>query len=262
MPSVARVFSATLPGKAASLRAVALRTLLALLTVLAPACAHAFSPERLVRDARTQIGKTLYYDPAYARIAYPLGDVPLVKGVCTDVVIRALRHQNIDLQQRVHEDMRQNFHQYPNLQKWGLSKADANIDHRRVPNLRRYFERQGYAVEDAVYQPGDIVTWELKPGVGHIGIVSDKKAWLTQRPLIIHNIGYGAQENDMLYSFTITGHYRIGNTPAPPPVVARPPSGARAARNVARRHNQHTASARSHPVPRKRTRRAGSRTPK
>ena len=179
------------------------------------ASASAFSPERLVQDARSQIGKTLFYDAAYAQIPYPMGDVPIVRGVCTDVVVRALRHQGIDLQQRVHEDMRRNFRDYPNQPRWELKKPDANIDHRRVPNLRRYFERRGYALNDHVFLPGDLVTWELRPGVGHIGIVSDKKT-SGHVPLIIHNIGYGTQEDDILYQFTITGHYRIPQTESRP----------------------------------------------
>lgn len=60
--------------------------------------AWALDANQLVADARGQIGKTLHYDPAYTRLAYPMGDVPIVKGVCTDVVIRALRLQGIDLQ--------------------------------------------------------------------------------------------------------------------------------------------------------------------
>lgn len=171
--------------------------------------AFAFSPEHLVRDARSQIGKTLYYDPAYVRLSYPMGDIPIIRGVCTDVVIRAMRHQGIDLQQRVHEDMRKNFRRYPNQPRWGLKKPDANIDHRRVPNLQRYFERQGWAVANGAFLPGDIVTWELRPQVGHIGIVSDRKSPSGRWPLIIHNIGNGTQEEDMLHRFPITGHYRI-----------------------------------------------------
>jgi len=187
-----------------SLRAIILSFMLFVCTT-----AFAFSPERFIQDARTQIGKTLHYDSSYTRISYPMGDVPIERGVCTDVVIRALRHQGIDLQQRVHEDMRKNFRLYPNLQKWKLKEPDANIDHRRVPNLQRYFERQGYAVADGTFLPGDIVTWSLRPGVGHIGIVSDRMDPSGERPLIIHNIGQGAQEEDMLYRFTITGHYRV-----------------------------------------------------
>ena len=170
----------------------------------------AFQAEKLVTDARSQIWKTLYYDPAYTQLKYPMGDVPLVKGVCTDVVIRALRHQGIDLQQRIHEDMKGNFKHYP--QKWGLKGTDKNIDHRRVPNIMTYFQRQGYAVKDQNYRAGDIVTWDLGKGLVHIGIVSDKTTLISKTPLIIHNIGQGTRENDILYEYKITGHYRIPNS--------------------------------------------------
>ena len=170
----------------------------------------AFQAEKLVTDARSQIWKTLYYDPAYTQLKYPMGDVPLVKGVCTDVVIRALRHQGIDLQQRIHEDMKANFKHYP--QKWGLKGTDKNIDHRRVPNIMTYFQRQAYAVKDQNYRAGDIVTWDLGKGLVHIGIVSDKTTLISKTPLIIHNIGQGTQENDILHQYKITGHYRIPNS--------------------------------------------------
>ena len=151
------------------------------------------SPQ-IVQSARNQIGKTLRYDPAYTKLTYPMGDVPMEKGVCTDVVIRALREQNIDLQELVHQDMSRNFSVYP--KRWGLKQPDTNIDHRRVPNLMTYFTRQGWAVQDTNYQAGDIVTWELKGNRPHIGIVSDRK--IGDRPLIIHNIGSGTREDDVL----------------------------------------------------------------
>ena len=97
----------------------------------------AFQPDQLVKDARSQIGKTLYYDPAYTSLKYPMGDVPLIKGVCTDVVIRALRKQNIDLQQRIHEDMKLNFKKYP--QKWGLKGTDKNIESSSCPEYSNLF---------------------------------------------------------------------------------------------------------------------------
>lgn len=170
----------------------------------------AFQPMQLVDDVRSQIWKTLYYDPAYTQLTYPMGDVPLVKGVCTDVVIRALRHQGIDLQQRIHEDMKANFKKYP--QKWGLKNTDKNIDHRRVPNIMTYFQRQGYAVKDQNFKAGDIVTWDLGKGLVHIGIISNKTTMLNKVPLVIHNIGHGTRENDILYEYKITGHYRIPST--------------------------------------------------
>ncbi|HFC8830062.1 TPA: DUF1287 domain-containing protein [Neisseria subflava] len=157
------------------------------------------SPQ-IVQSARNQIGKTLRYDPAYTKLTYPMGDVPMEKGVCTDVVIRALRDQNIDLQELVHQDMSRNFSVYP--KRWGLKQPDTNIDHRRVPNLMTYFTRQGWVIQDTNYQAGDIVTWELKGNRPHIGIVSDRK--IGDRPLIIHNIGSGTREDDILYRYTIT----------------------------------------------------------
>lgn len=164
----------------------------------------------LVIAARRQIGVTVSYDPSYTRIPYPGGDVPESRGVCTDVVIRALRTQRIDLQQRVHEDMRAHFATYP--QKWGLRGPDRNIDHRRVPNLQTWFARQGWSVavtdraED--YRAGDLVTWMLPGNLPHIGIVSDRNTALRGVPLIVHNIGRGTREEDILFNHKITGHYR------------------------------------------------------
>lgn len=190
-------------------KSVVLGLFAAVLFVMTPA--WAVSAQKLVADARLQIGKTISYDPAYTRLAYPMGDVPITKGVCTDVVVRALRHQGVDLQQLIHEDMKKNFGAYP--KKWGLKAPDKNIDHRRVPNIATYFKRQGYQVKGSQYKPvdfkaGDIVTWDLGKGLVHIGIVSDKKT-VTGVPLIIHNIGQGTKEEDLLYSFKITGHYRL-----------------------------------------------------
>ena len=159
----------------------------------------------LVAAARAQIGQTVSYDRAYTKLAYPMGDVPPHKGVCTDVVIRALRRQGVDLQRLVHEDMRRHFSAYP--QKWGLSAPDPNIDHRRVPNLAAYFQRQGYQADGRDFRAGDIVTWNVGRDRPHIGIVSDRRAG--SRPLVIHNIGRGTQEEDILYRYPITGHYRL-----------------------------------------------------
>lgn len=167
---------------------------------------------KIVAAARLQIGVTTCYDPAYVSLAYPNGDVPKDRGVCTDVVIRALREAvAADLQKLVHEDMRRHFSVYP--KQWGLAKADKNIDHRRVPNLRTYFKRRGMELvlpkngERPAFQPGDIVTCTVPPNLPHVMIVSDRKS-TDERPLVIHNIGRGAVEEDALGSFPLTGHYR------------------------------------------------------
>ena len=164
----------------------------------------------IVKSAREQIGKTIIYDPKYVGLSYPNGDVPRVRGVCTDVVIRALRDSlKIDLQKEVHEDMLRAFSSYPTI--WGAKRTDKNIDHRRVPNLKRYFKRKGYALSVTKnpkdYRAGDIVTCKVG-GRPHIMIVSSKES-SEGVPYIIHNIGWGTRENDELFRYPIDGHYRI-----------------------------------------------------
>jgi uncharacterized protein len=162
-----------------------------------------------VASARAQIGVTVHYDPTYVRLAYPGGDVPADRGVCTDVVIRAFRTQGLDLQRQLHEDMQAHFAQYPRY--CGLRGPDPNIDHRRVPNLQRWFERRRWQLDisndAAAYRAGDLVTWDLGGNVPHIGIVSERKT-MFGTPLVIHNIGDGTREENILFDYRITGHYR------------------------------------------------------
>jgi uncharacterized protein len=169
--------------------------------------------EKLIQSGLLQIKYTRSYDPAYVKIKYPGGDVPIETGVCTDVVIRAFRKVGVDLQKEVHEDMKRNFQVYP--KNWGLQKPDTNIDHRRVPNLMVYFQRHGKAISvtnnKEKFLPGDIVTWDLGFGQQHIGIVSYNLSTTTKNPLIIHNIGSGTKEEDILFNWKITGQYRYFN---------------------------------------------------
>jgi uncharacterized protein YijF (DUF1287 family) len=164
----------------------------------------------VLANAREQTTQTLYYDPGYTSLAYPGGDVPIERGVCTDVVIRAFRKAGVDLQVLVHQDMRKNFAAYPKL--WGLSKPDRSIDHRRVPNLMTFFKRQGKALavtdQAADYRAGDIVAWRLPNGLLHIGLVAEPNGTGQARPLIFHNIGQGARLEDILFSYEVIGHYR------------------------------------------------------
>lgn len=166
--------------------------------------------DSLINAARARTQKPEFYDGTYRVIAYPNGDVNDSLGVCSDLVIRSYRAINIDLQVLVHEDMKAHFRLYPN--RWHLKKPDSNIDHRRVPNLQRFFERQGAALavsaNPADYKPGDLVTWVLPGNLPHIGLVSDQMVAGTQRPQILHNIGMGPQEEDSLFKYPITGHYR------------------------------------------------------
>jgi len=164
----------------------------------------------LEKAALQRIGKTLFYDGSYQKMSYPMGDVEDERGVCTDVIIRSYRKLGIDLQELVHQDMKSDFSMYPN--HWDLSKPDPNIDHRRVPNLRRFFERkaESFTVSSNPenYQVGDIVSWVLPNNLPHIGIVVSHKSVDGERPLIVHNIGGGTALDDFLFVFEITGHYR------------------------------------------------------
>jgi len=169
------------------------------------------TPARVVVEAALgQIDVTTTYDPSYVRIPYPGGDVPVDRGVCSDVVIRAFRAAGVDLQRLVHEDMRANFRRYP--RRWGLSRPDPNIDHRRVPNLMVFFERRGAAVpvsaDPGDYRAGDVVSWDLGGGVPHIGIVTGDVDPVSGRPRIVHNIGQGARLEDVVFAWTVTGHFR------------------------------------------------------
>jgi uncharacterized protein YijF (DUF1287 family) len=166
--------------------------------------------DRLADSTVTLTKQIVSYDPMYFQLDYPNGDVPQDKGVCTDVVIRAYRKFGIDLQKEVHEDMKSNFSNYP--KKWGLSRPDKNIDHRRVPNLMTFFTRHGttkpITTNPKDFLPGDIVCWNLGGAVTHIGIVVKKKSADGQRYLIVHNIGGGQILEDCLFNFKIIGHYR------------------------------------------------------
>ncbi len=150
------------------------------------------------------------YDPAYVAIDYPGGDVPPDRGVCTDLVVRAYRDIGVDLQRLVHEDMTAAFGAYPAI--WGADRADANIDHRRVPNLMVYFKRQGGTVpittDPADYRPGDVVTWHLGGGLTHVGIVAGTPVAGTDRPLVAHHVGGRPSVDDVLFAWEIIGHFR------------------------------------------------------
>lgn len=163
----------------------------------------------ILEGLRVQCREAAVYTVGYVGIPYPGGDVPRSGGVCTDVVIRALRAAGHDLQKLVHEDMASAFGSYPT--RWGLKKPDPNIDHRRIPNQRTFFARHGAEIPlDApgepskVWLPGHIVYWKLPDGLDHCGVVSDG---LTEdgTPLVVHNYGVCGEE-DALFAWKIVGH--------------------------------------------------------
>lgn len=179
--------------------------------VAKPLAANA-SPQlkQMIEGAVEQSKITTGYDPAWVKIDYPNGDVPSETGVCSDVVVRAFRKAGIDLQKDVHEDMQRAWAEYP--RRWGASGTDTSIDHRRVLNLTTYFERGRKSLpltqDRADYLPGDVVAWELSPGVEHIGIMTNLWTEPDKHYLIVHNIGAGARVEDVLLAWKIIGHYR------------------------------------------------------
>lgn len=167
------------------------------------------SNDSFIKSAHDQVGKTLTYNPEYRYIKYPMGDIPLSKGVCTDVVVRAFRGVDIDLQERIYKDKKKFPKRYKGL--YYTDKLDPNIDHRRVKNIQAYLISRGYRVNDS-FKPGDIVVWKLKARNGksldHIGICSNKRN-AHGEPLIIHNINSGAKEEDVLRNYKIVDHFRV-----------------------------------------------------
>jgi hypothetical protein len=210
-------------GRCIPLAAVALATMLAV--ALAADQANTVQsnvrPEflkRLVAAAIERTHHSVRYVSSYVGIPYPGGDVPADTGVCTDEVIRAYRAAGVDLQKEVHEDMKHNSSAYPRLGGSRAGRPDANIDHRRVPNLMVFFSRQGEVLKISAraedYAPGDLVTWDLGGNVPHIGIVVDQKSEASGRYMIVHNIGQGPRMEDVLFNWRITGHYRYFGPPS------------------------------------------------
>jgi uncharacterized protein YijF (DUF1287 family) len=171
---------------------------------------NVYAGGELAEAALERIQEEILYDGSYRQIPYPNGDVPSHIGVCTDLVIRSYRSLGTDLQRLVHEDMTRNFERYP--QSWGLLKPDSNIDHRRVPNLETFFTRQGHSLsassDELDYLPGDIVTWRLGGSLPHIGIVGRQIVPGTNRHYIIHNVGRGPKNEDVLFEYPLHGHFR------------------------------------------------------
>jgi len=166
--------------------------------------------QRLAAAALRRTLEHVSHDPAYYRIGYPMGDIPPGKGAAADVVIRSLRQLGIDLQVEVHEDISSNFRQYPQL--WNAMGPDRNIDHRRVDNLQRFFERKAESLstsrDAADYRPGDLVVWSLSNADKHIGIVVPGPGKHMGEPWVVHNIGAGVKWENILFDYKVEAHFR------------------------------------------------------
>lgn len=176
------------------------------------------APEKGKHLAAAAIGHSrepVLYDNSYYKMGYPNGDIPAGKGNAADVIVRCYRRIGVDLQQLVHEDMRSNFREYPQL--WDALAPDPSIDHRRIPNLARFFERKGESLpitRNAMdYLPGDIVVWTLANAEMHIGIVAPGAGDRQGEPWVVHHMDKTPVWANELFDFQIHGHYRYPTGP-------------------------------------------------
>jgi uncharacterized protein YijF (DUF1287 family) len=151
----------------------------------------------------------------YISMKYPGGDVPRTIGVCTDVIIRAVRNAGIDLQKELHEDIAHARRAYPMVKGMG----DPSIDQRRVGTLLPYFlrhwERHSPRVDDPADppRPGDVIfmdTFPNRPGPDHIGILSDRLDG-AGLPLVINNWTDGTvtAEMDLMTFVPVLYRFRL-----------------------------------------------------
>lgn len=189
------------------------------------------SDNPIVRGARKFVENPFQYDRSMGFYAltyknglntgqsvFPGGDIDPRIGVCTDLIVRALREAGYDLQKLVYGDASKNFSAYP-YANWNMTRCDPNIDHRRVPMLNTFFKRHGQTLTTDTgpehigeWKAGDIVVWDLTGSgkLDHIGIISDQRLKESNRPLVIDNFpdpGHVAI-GDILNQWTIRAHYR------------------------------------------------------
>lgn len=165
---------------------------------------------RLAAAALERTQAQVNYDGSYFQIGFPNGDIAPNRGKAEDLIVRAYRNLDIDLQVDVHGDIKENFYSYPQI--FSSKEPDTNIDHRRVQNLQRFFTRKGEILgvsqDSEDYSFGDIVIWQLLDGNKHIGIVVPGPGAKKTEKWVVHNIGDGPEWEMKLFDYTIKGHYR------------------------------------------------------
>lgn len=182
---------------------------------------NGFVNKTVIASARALVKKGCKYTSEATKIiplSFPMGDLDPSMGVCTDVVIRALRGANIDLQALLYEDILLHPARYPRI-----PSPNPNIDHRRTRNLKRYFDhnavpltRKPPAEAPLQWKAGDIVLMDTGISNGtiydHIGIVSTNKRpggipWVIN----LWTVGWDLNEMELLNGDypKIVGHYRL-----------------------------------------------------
>jgi uncharacterized protein len=168
----------------------------------------------LIGAKKTAINAAAYTEGWTDIAKYPGGDVPRDQGVCTDVVVRAVRNAGIDIQKELHEDILRARAVYPkNAGNW-------QIDQRRVltllPYFARHWEKHTPKLDDPddPLRPGDVIfmdTFPNKSGPDHIGILSDTMSSDSGLPMVINNwtTGYHTQEMDLLTFVPVLYRFRL-----------------------------------------------------
>jgi uncharacterized protein YijF (DUF1287 family) len=155
------------------------------------------------------------YTEGYVSMKYPGGDVPREMGVCTDVIVRAVRNAGIDLQKALHDDIRSAPRAYPMIKGAG----NPDIDQRRVatllPYFKRHWEQHSAKLDDASdpLRPGDVIfmdTFPSRSGPDHIGILSDRVDD-QGLPMVINNWTNGTKtaEMDLLTFVPVLYRFRL-----------------------------------------------------
>ncbi len=166
--------------------------------------------DHLAAEALKYAASGVSYDSTYYEIRYPNGDIPRSKGMAADLVVRCYREIGLDLQELIHQDMSHDFRVYPQL--WQSMGPDENIDHRRVPNLQRFFSRKGQVLkssrDEKDYNVGDIVVWALSNAEIHIGIVVPGPEGKNGSPWVVHHPAYDSVKwENGLFDHQILGHF-------------------------------------------------------
>lgn len=168
----------------------------------------------LLRGAQKTLLNGASYKSVYRALDYPGGDVPAEEGVCTDVIVRALRNVGWDLQVLIHEDIQKRPLAYP----W-IKVADPHIDHRRVRTLLPWFKENARSLpidpQDTAFPflPGDILFMNTMGSAEpeHMGIVGARQGE-SRLPLVINNWNDGTKvaEMDLLGRVPVTHRFRLG----------------------------------------------------
>jgi uncharacterized protein YijF (DUF1287 family) len=178
-------------------------------------------PLDILIGAKKTVHNADAYTEGYMTMTYPMGDVPRAVGVCTDVIVRAVRNAGVDLQRELHQDILRARASYPMIK----ARPDPQIDQRRVatllPYFKRHWEQHSARIDDPAdpLRPGDVLfmdTFPSRSGPDHVGIVSDTIG-PDGLPMVINNWTNGTvtAEMNLLTFVPVLHRFRLPAPAAP-----------------------------------------------